>query len=131
MIFPEATAWFRKNAELVDEFLGIVFHVGKHVRHRISLHLMRVHGAAAFQVHADDVRVPQQVVQVPQGLLIGSHQEHADVVVFLAGLDGVQGKGRGHVFAVNEMVDLPVAVARDGPPARPCSWAARSGGEEA
>ena len=74
---------------------------------------MGINGAAAFQMHANHIRISQQVMQIPQGLLIGSYQEYAYVIIVLAGFDGMQGEGGCHVLTVNEMVYLSVAIARN------------------
>lgn len=64
-------------------------------------------------MHANHIRISQQVMQIPQGLLIGSYQEYAYVIIVLAGFDGMQGEGGCHVLTVNEMVYLSVAIARE------------------
>ena len=62
--------------------------------------------------HVDGVGVAEQVVQVAEALLVGAHQEDAQVVR-LAGLELVQVDGVAHVVEVDELVDLAVGVAGD------------------
>ena len=51
----------------------------------------------------DSVRVSEQVVHVPEDLLVGAHQEHSDVVG-LAG-EGVELEHVLHVVGIDELVD--------------------------
>ena len=99
-------------AETTDQFLGVVFHIAEHIGDGITFDFVRVDGSAIFHVDADDVRVTEQIVQVAQRFLVGTDEENG-YVVRVALLELVERENFGNVFAIDEAIDLAIAIAGD------------------
>ena len=88
-------------------------HVVQHIAHRVALDdLVDPPLAAGVVLHVRHMRVAEQVVQVAQRLLIGTHQEGAHVVALALG-EVVQLHELLHVAVIHEAVDAAVRVAGD------------------
>src|SRR5437867_3656267 len=57
------------------------------------------------------VGIAEQVVEVPQDLLIGAQEKSAQIII--AALKGMEGERALHVAAVDEGVHLAVGIASD------------------
>ena len=73
---------------------------------------MGVDGFAFFEMDADDIGIPEEVVEVAEGFLIGTDEENSDVIRFV-GFQFVEREDFGDVFLIDEAVDLAIAVASD------------------
>lgn len=58
----------------------------------------------------DGVGVAEQVVEIAEDLLVGTDKKRPEVVGLV--LQGVEREGAFDVAAVDELVDLPVGIAR-------------------
>ena len=94
-----------------DEFLGTVLYVFQHVSHGFAIDDL-VDIVALF-VHRDMYRigVTKQVVEVTEDFLIGTDQEHADIIVLLVA-ERVQRDGVLRRLG-DKVSDFAVAVAGD------------------
>ena len=86
-------------------------HVVQHLRNRVPVFDVRDAVAVAAQGDLDRVRVAEEVVQVAEDLLVRPDQERAEVIGLAIGR--MQVEHMLDVLQVGELVELPVAVARD------------------
>ena len=98
--------------EAAYEPLRVVLHIFEHVGHGFAVDGLV--DAVALGIHADmdGVGVAEEVVHVAQDFLVGTHEEHADVVVF-ALADGMEREVRSLLVVIDVGRDLAVAVAGD------------------
>ena len=66
--------------------------------------------AVVLEPDVDGVRVAEEVVQIPEDLLVGAAEEHAEQIV-LARRHGVDRQEALHLFDVDEALDHPVRIA--------------------
>src|SRR5688572_9957630 len=95
------------------ELARIVLHVAEHRARGVALDdLLDPPAVRVVEADVHDVRVAEQVVQVPEGLLVGADQERAEVILLarheLVHLERALGLALG-----DEAVDLAVRVAGD------------------
>ena len=87
-------------------------YIFKHIGHRFPVyHLLYI---VAVFVHRDmyGIGVAKEVVHVAQDFLIGSHQEHTYIIMFVQ-LDGVEWDIIGLLASVDVCCDAAIAVAGD------------------
>ena len=63
-----------------DEFLGLILHIAQHVSHGLTVDDVLDVVAILVGGDVDGIRVAKEVVHVAQNLLIGTHEEHTDIV---------------------------------------------------
>ena len=91
-----AQGGFRGLADLLDQVLAVVLDVVEHVLDGLALdHVVDVVAAVLVHAHVHGVGVAEQVVEVAEDLLVGAHQEDAEVVRL-----AVQGMQLEHVLDV-------------------------------
>src|SRR5438034_242353 len=99
-------------ARRAEKIVGAELYVLKHLADGIAFDDL-VNRRPALLVHADVYRVgvAEEVMQVAENFLISTHEERGQEVI--APVVGVQLQNGFHVTAVDEAIDLAVAVAGD------------------
>ena len=98
--------------QLAHEFLGVVLHIIEHLGHRLAInHLVDV---IMVVLHTDmnGSGVAKEVVHIAKYLLIGSHEEHTEIIRF-ALAQGVTGQDMRVVAIGGDVGYLSGAVASD------------------
>ena len=72
----------RHQAKVLLQALGFIFHIAQDIGDAVAVELAgELEAAVGLDGNIDNVGVAKQVVQVTQGLLVGAHQEHAEIVL--------------------------------------------------
>ena len=96
-----------------DEFLGLILHIAQHVSHGLTVNDVLDVVAILVGGDVDGIRVAKEVVHVAQNLLIGTHEEHTDIVRTLLLVQRMERNEMAHSHFGGKLRNLAVRVASD------------------
>ena len=71
------------NLQLTDQLLGVILYILQHLLDRLTIENLVDVIVPVLHGDMDSRRVAKEVMHIAQNLLVGSHKEHAEIIVLI------------------------------------------------